>query len=98
MLHPVFTEFSGTYLRASKKITEDGPGVTPLDVLITLMVRSGRQLEDALADTDEILFQEEDDEGHTLLSKIRFDLWHETYHTGQTDLLRQISGMNDHII
>lgn len=95
---PIFTEFSGTYLRESEKITADGPGVAPLDVLITLMIQSGQQLEDALADADEILFQEEDDEEHTLLSKIRFDLWHETYHAGQTDLLRQISGMNDHII
>ena len=95
---PIFTEFARTYLRESEKIIEDGPGVAPLEVLIALMIQSGRQLGEALASTNTTLLQEEDDEGHTLLSKIRFDLWHETYHTGQTDLLRQISGMDDHII
>ena len=93
----VFTEFADRYLRGSEKITEDGSEVAPLDVLIALIGQSGQQLADALAGSSEMLLQEDAD-GATLLSKIQFGLWHETYHTGQTDLLRQISGMNDHII
>ena len=29
---------------------------------------------------------------------LNFLIWHETYHTGQTDILRQASGMNDKVI
>ncbi len=28
---------------------------------------------------------------------LNFLIWHETYHTGQTDILRQASGKNDKI-
>ena len=29
---------------------------------------------------------------------LHFLLWHETYHTGQTELLRQLTGVNDKVI
>jgi uncharacterized damage-inducible protein DinB len=29
---------------------------------------------------------------------LHFLLWHETYHAGQTELLRQLSGTNDKVI
>lgn len=36
--------------------------------------------------------------GWTIGWTVNYLLWHETYHTGQTDLLRQAAGMNDKII
>lgn len=33
-----------------------------------------------------------------LSSAISFQLWHETYHTGQLELLRQLAGKNDKIL
>ena len=35
---------------------------------------------------------------NTRLDKLIFFLWHETYHTGQLELLRQLTGKNDSII
>jgi uncharacterized damage-inducible protein DinB len=37
--------------------------------------------------------------GTTTVAQLLFFLYyHETYHTGQTELLRQLAGTNDHII
>jgi uncharacterized damage-inducible protein DinB len=33
-----------------------------------------------------------------LAEAISFMLWHEAYHTGQLELLRQLAGKNDHVI
>lgn len=33
-----------------------------------------------------------------LSAGISFMLWHESYHTGQLELLRQLTGKNDHVI
>jgi uncharacterized damage-inducible protein DinB len=33
-----------------------------------------------------------------LAEAIAFMLWHEAYHTGQLELLRQLAGKNDHVI
>ena len=35
---------------------------------------------------------------NTKLDKLTFYLWHETYHIGQLELLRQLAGKNDSII
>jgi hypothetical protein len=37
-----------------------------------------------------------DDE--TVAEKIAFSHWHETYHVGQLELLRQLAGKNDKVI
>jgi len=94
---PLLGARAGPYKRESEPITEDGPGVVSLDDLIDLVGKSQHALAAALsASGDTLTAQIEDEE--TLAERIRFSLWHDTYHTGQTDLLRQMSGMNDAII
>ena len=34
----------------------------------------------------------------TLGERLSFSYWHEAYHTGQTELLRQVSGVDDKVI
>lgn len=34
----------------------------------------------------------------TLAQRLTFAFWHETYHTGQTELLRQLTGVDDKVI
>ena len=46
--------------------------------------------------TDEQLHAKLDDT--TLGERLNFFAWHEAYHAGQTELLRQVCGVNDHII
>jgi hypothetical protein len=38
------------------------------------------------------------DEEETAGQQIRFSHWHETYHVGQLELLRQLAGKNDKVI
>ena len=38
------------------------------------------------------------DSERTLGDLLRFDFWHETYHVGQTEYLRQLTGVNDKVI
>ncbi|GAB1420361.1 hypothetical protein MASR2M15_04550 [Anaerolineales bacterium] len=38
------------------------------------------------------------EKGTSLEEWIRFLIWHEAYHTGQTEILRQLAGTDDHII
>ena len=38
------------------------------------------------------------DDGRSLHESLRFIYFHDTYHTGQTDLLRQVAGTEDKII
>jgi hypothetical protein len=52
------------------------------------------------AATPEYLAEEIEVEGRTASrdARILFAYFHDTYHTGQTDILRQLSGKSDHII
>lgn len=39
-----------------------------------------------------------DDSDQTVGDRLRFLLWHETYHVGQTEYLRQLAGTDDKVI
>jgi methionine salvage enolase-phosphatase E1 len=43
-----------------------------------------------------VIFDEE--HNTTVLDRIKGLHWHETYHTGQLELLRQLAGTNDRIV
>ncbi len=94
---PLFAPHADPYRREADPITEDGPDVVSLEDLIDLVGKSQHAVADALSAAGDTLATRDED-GETLAERIRFQLWHDTYHTGQTDLLRQISGMDDSII
>ena len=89
------------YERESDPITGDGPDVVALEDLITAMERQQDALDDVLHPMSAADLEAPHTWGDvdmTLLRRLHFHYFHESYHTGQTDLLRQISGNEDKVI
>lgn len=95
-------EQAARYLRESDPITEDGPGVMAFADLLGLLDASEEALEAALADADDEFMAEElsveDGDMASRAAQVMFIYFHDTYHIGQTDLLRQMAGFSDKII
>jgi len=90
------------YVRESDPVLEDGPGVLPLEGLIVALHESQATINAALSALDEEAMSEEADVGEgkmvPLGERLFFHYFHDTYHTGQTELLRQVAGTGDKII
>ena len=98
---PLFGDTLDRYRRESEPIIEDGPGVLPLDELAAGILASQERIEELLNEMgDEAFSAEEDLDGRmvSVARRLHFDYFHDTYHTGQTELLRQVAGTNDAII
>lgn len=94
-------DVSERYARESDPILEDGPDVLPLDELVGLARNSQDRIADVLGSvTDEQLAEERTrgDRSSTVRSSVWFNYFHDTYHVGQTELLRQVAGVDDAII
>lgn len=95
-------EQASRYLRESEPIVEDGPGVLPFAELLGLLDASEDALEEALDGASEEFMAEEiaagDERTASRAAQVMFTFFHDTYHVGQTDLLRQMAGMNDKVI
>ena len=95
-------EQAARYLRESDPITEDGPGVIAVADLLGLLDASEEALEAALAGADDEFMAEEtpvdDERMASRAAQVMFTYFHDTYHVGQTDLLRQLAGFSDKII
>ena len=50
--------------------------------------------------SDEAFSEEQEVDGRvvTVARRLHFDYFHDTYHTGQTEILRQVAGTNDQVI
>jgi len=87
------------YQRGSQALT-GGESALPLDTLLAALKQSHERLVAALgnvaADRLEAIADEEN--RRTLGERIEFMQWHETYHIGQLEILRQLTGKNDAII
>ena len=102
-VEPIMSEEQAArYLRESDPITEDGPGVMAFADLLGLLDASEEALEAALADVDDGFMAEElsveDGRMASRAAQVMFTYFHDTYHIGQTDLLRQMAGFSDKII
>lgn len=90
------------YERDSEPIYGQEAGVLPLDRLITLLEKTQAQIKALLAEiTPEDLQRSLAFYGRrtmTLAEWLMFFYFHDTYHTGQTEILRQATGKNDKII
>lgn len=90
------------YRRESDPVTADGPDVVPFDELLRMLDRTQELLDDLLGEATEAWLAEEtpvtEDRTSPRLNQIHFTYFHDTYHTGQTDLLRQMSGYSDKVI
>ena len=94
-------EVSERYARESHPITEDGPDVLQLDDLVGLVRTGQSHIAEVLGPmTQEQLAEERTsgDRTSTVSSRLFFSFFHDTYHVGQTELLRQVAGVDDTII
>ncbi|MDX1691362.1 MAG: DinB family protein [Acidimicrobiia bacterium] len=89
------------YARESDPVTGDGPDVVRLDELLAVVQTQQRRLDESLAPLtpDELAAPHVwGDAEMSLLRRVHFHYFHETYHVGQTDLLRQMSGKSDAVL
>ena len=90
------------YRRESDPIKGEGPGVLPFSELLDHLDESELRLEAALTDADEAFMAEEipagEDRTASRAAQVMFLFFHDTHHTGQTDVIRQLSGKSDKII
>ena len=87
------------YARGSDPMTAVETAVDSQRLLEAVQI-SQRKIEAGLAAaTPEVLAAIYDEEQNTtVLERIEGLHWHETYHTGQLELLRQLAGTNDRIV
>lgn len=89
------------YKTESEPVVADGPEVTRLDKLLEILSTGQARIEEALEELSEADLLEEIQVGERMMplgSRLYGFYFHDTYHTGQTELLRQIAGTNDKIV
>jgi hypothetical protein len=88
------------YAKDSEPIVDDSEQVLMLDDLIAIIGRQQDRLLGALATmSDSDLAQPAPlNESKTVAGHVLFLAWHEGYHLGQTELLRQLAGTDDKVI
>jgi hypothetical protein len=88
------------YGRGSDPITGNGPHVLHMDSLQAMMAASLDSLVECLnampAEMLDTVVNEE--HGTLLIDRIEFFNWHESYHVGQLEYLRQLTGTDDSVI
>jgi hypothetical protein len=97
---PLF-EQADRYRRESDPIVEDGPDVVPFDRLLDLVDASQQEIDRVIGSLTDDRVTAETLIGEKMVSlgrQIHFAYFHDTYHTGQTEILRQVAGKNDSII
>jgi uncharacterized damage-inducible protein DinB len=98
---PALGEATARYRRESDPVTADGPGVVPLERLLAALAEGQERIAAALAALAEEALADERRSGDRTLplgAMLHFAMWHETYHVGQTELLRALAGKRDKVI
>ena len=98
---PLLAGAGARYRRESDPITGDGPEVLPLERLLAVLEEGQERISAALAARSDEALGEEQQLGErtlTLLERLHFAYFHDTYHTGQTELLRALAGKADKVI
>jgi hypothetical protein len=90
---------SAIYRRGSEPLSTDEDSVE-FEKLLKSSQESVDRLSSAIQNvSDEFLGEIYDEEhGTTILDRLDFLLWHENYHLGQLEILRQLAGKDDQII
>lgn len=84
----------------SAPILGEEEGVLPLDTLLAAIDQAQERIAATLAQVSEADLAKEapKSEPNTVARQVTFLYWHETYHTGQTEYLRQLAGTDDQVI
>ena len=94
-------EATKRYKTESDPITEDGPDVLQLEKLLEVLSTGQTLIEGALEALSESDLLGEIQVGERMMplgTRLYGFYFHDTYHTGQTDLLRQVAGANDKVV
>jgi len=89
------------YGYGSEPVCGDGDDILTLEELLTALEKGQSALAASLARVtpEELAREVESFLGTTTLGQLIFFLyWHETYHVGQTEYLRQLAGTDDKVI
>lgn len=87
------------YKRESAPITDDGPGVLPLEDLLADLDESGARLVAAIrALPPEAAERSIEGFSEPLGNELLFLYWHESYHIGQMDFSRKFAGRTNKLI
>jgi len=89
------------YQRGSEPINAKDPDVLQLETLLETLEQGQQQLEAAIPALSEQELGKEIQVGQVTMTvgeRLFGFYFHDTYHTGQTDLLRQVAGKNDKVI
>ena len=86
------------YKRGSEPL--EGAAVLSMTRLLEVLAEQEKRLAAALPAAQPELLAEivDPDRGHTVADRIEFLIWHETYHVGQLEYLRQLAGTDDVVI
>jgi hypothetical protein len=88
------------YDLGSAPILGEEEGVLPLETLLAAINQAQKRIAAALARVSEADLAKEapKSEPNSVARQVTFLYWHETYHTGQTEYLRQLAGTDDQVI
>jgi uncharacterized damage-inducible protein DinB len=90
-------EDEARYCRGSEAIVESGQAL-PLEELLQALDETQEGILAALQGIDEAELDEVVDDKRTLGESLAWLHWHETYHVGQLEILRQLAGKDDVVI
>lgn len=76
----------------------DDPAILTLERLMADIETTQQQLKDGFEEISDQQLAEKDERERTVAERLLFLAWHEGYHVGQTEYLRQLSGKDDKII
>jgi uncharacterized damage-inducible protein DinB len=92
-------EVLARYAYESEPVTPESEDALNLTELLTKLEDAGKQITDTLNTMDDETWQSEiDDKGTPLWQRLEFIAWHEGYHSGQLEMLRQLAGKDDKVI
>lgn len=94
-------EVLARYQTESEPITGDGPGVVPFADLLAMVTETSDRITTALDPVTDDWLAEEVAVGtrtQTRAYRLHFLYFHDTFHTGQTEILRQVTGVGDKVI
>lgn len=86
------------YTNESDPITQEGPDVVSLATLLDQLDRTQELLAQVIVDADLETIQTANDRDVPLWKRVHFWYFHDTYHTGQTEMLRGLAGYTDQVI
>lgn len=86
------------YGSGSDPVLADGPGVLPLETLLSALDLARERLAAALGRADADALARELPNGGRVAAQVFGLYFHETYRTGQAELLRQLAGKDDKVL